>query len=148
MPSEVHLEGVRILSYSKISSLPMLSGKNKNKDKSKGKGKDKSKGHGKDGKGGKTVNTRQDAKVVYVGQDRHVIAIAAFGDDVNKLPESLLGCLVDIQRLRPRAGQMDTLYWSHTTRIVKRLEKEDTGVLLGLYGDISHRFECVSLGFI
>ena len=125
MPAEVRLQGVRVLSCSKVSSLPMRKGKNKNKDKSKGKGKD---GQGKRGKCGKTENARQDAKVMYVGQDKHVIAIAAFGDDVNQLPESILGCLVNVHGLRPRAGQMGTLYWSELARIVKSLEQVDAGV--------------------
>ena len=41
MPTEVQLQGVRVLSFSKISSVPGRKGKSKNKSKSKGKGKDK-----------------------------------------------------------------------------------------------------------
>ena len=126
LPSAVWLEGVRILSMSKISSVPGQKGKSKNKGKSmgkgkdgKGKGKDKSivkAGDGKDGRG------RQDAKVAYVGKDKHCIAILAFGDDVHRLCEGLIGCLVDIGGLRPRAGQLGTLYWQESTTMVKRLE--------------------------
>ena len=113
MPAEVRLEGVRVLSCSKSSCVPMRKGKSK----SKGKGKDKSNGKskmGKDGKVGKTDSALQDAKVVYIGQGKHVIAIAAFGDDVCQVDDSLLGCLVDVQGLRPRAGQLGTLYWSES----------------------------------
>ncbi len=124
MPAQVLLQGVHVLSYSKVASLPMWKGKSKNKGKSKGKGKD---GQGKSGKAGKTENARQDSKAMYVGQDKHVIAIAAFGDDVKQLSESLLGCLVDIDGLRPRAGQGGTLYWSEAARIVKRFDKVDAG---------------------
>jgi hypothetical protein len=132
MPTEVQLQGVRVLSFSKISSVPGRKGKSKNKSKSKGKGKDKSTGKGldgKEGKGSKTDNGRQDSKLAYVGQDKHCIAIAAFGDDVQQLPQSLLGCLVDVKGLRPRAGQVGTLYWSEATIIVKRLERFDADVL-------------------
>ena len=126
MPSEVKLEGVRILSYSKISSVPAQKGKNKGKGKANTKGKSK----GKDGKVGKTDNGRQDAKFAYVGQDKHIIAIATFGDDTQHLLDDFIGCSVDIQGLRPRPGQMGTLYWSAATSIVKRPDSHESDIPL------------------
>jgi hypothetical protein len=120
IPGEVQLEGVRVLSFSKISSVPVRKGKGK--DKSKSKGKDKASGHGKDkatgqGKATGKGNARQDAIVMYLGQEKQCIAVSAFGDDVQKLPQSLRGCLVDVQGLRHRAGQAGTLYWSEAAII-------------------------------
>ena len=53
MPAEVQLEGVRVLSCSKLSSAPMRKGKSK----SKGRSQYKSKGKSNMGKDGKAIKT-------------------------------------------------------------------------------------------
>ena len=145
IPKLVILESVRVLSFSKISSMPGNKGKGKNKQapkgKSKGKSKDgvsqgqlktkqASKGKGadaKDGKSSKTANSRQDSKWMYVGQDGYIIGIGAFGDDVQQLDESLQGSLIDVHALRPSVGQLGTIYWSEVSKITRRTEHTDGG---------------------
>ena len=118
LPADIRLESVRILSYTKITSVPAQKGKNKGKGKGNIKGKNK----GKDGNVGKTDNGRQDAKIAYIGQDKKVMALATFGVDIHHLLDDFMGCLVNVQGLRPRPGQMGTLYWNTNTSIVKSPE--------------------------
>ena len=145
IPKLVILESVRVLSFSKISSMPGNKGKGKPKQAPKGKGKGKStdgankgqsktkqapKGKGadaKDGKNSKTNNNRQDSKWMYVGQDGYIIGIGAFGDDVQHLDESLQGSLIDVHALRPSIGHMGIIYWSEVSKITRRTEHTDGG---------------------
>ena len=146
IPRLVNLQSVRVLSFSKVSSVPGNTAKGKNKGQaSKGKSKTKSKngtvqGQGKikhvskgksvdtkDAKTSKDNNDRQDGKWMYVGQDGYVIGIGVFGEDVNELNERLQGCLIDVHALRPRAGQFGTIYWSEASKIVRHPEDTDAG---------------------
>ena len=122
IPSRVNLESVHILCVGKKRSVP---GKGGGKGKKKGKGKDK--GRGKEGVKGK-VQDREEAQVVYLGQDGFVICTAAFGACVQKMPQELPVGLVDVQNLRPKPGQTGLLHWEETTRVVKRMVKTDGGV--------------------
>ena len=115
IPSRVNLESVQILCVGKIASVPSKGGgkgKKRGKGKDKGRGKECGKGKGQD---------REDAQVVYLGQDGFVICTAAFGTCVQKVPHELPVGLVDVQNLRPRPGQTGLLHWEETTRVVKRL---------------------------
>ena len=115
IPSRVNLEYVHILCVGKKRSVP---GKGGGKGKKKGKGKDKGKGKAQD---------REEAQVVYLGQDGFVICTAAFRACVQKMPQELPVGLVDVQNLRPRPGQTGLLHWEETTRVVKRLVETDGG---------------------
>ena len=119
IPSRVNFKSVHILSVGKVASVPSKGG---GKSKKKVKGKDK--GRGKEGGKGKGQD-REDAQVVYLGQDGFVICTAAFGACVQKVPHVLPVGLVDVQNLRPRPGQTGLLHWEETTAVVKRLVETD-----------------------
>ena len=137
-PSEIKLEGVRVLSMSKTTAVMGLFWQkgvpgrvwriqSVMVDKSKfnhhlvacsvgakGKGKGKFTGKGKDGKG-KSKAAKQDSKVVYVGQGTRVIGIAFFGDQLEHLRDIAISSLVDITGLKIRLGMIDMFYCGEAT---------------------------------
>ena len=117
-PSELNLQGVRVLSMSKTTAVMGQKGV-KGQSKStgigaKGKGKGKFTGKGKDAKG-KSKAARQDSKVLYVGQGTCMIGIAFFGDQLEHLKDIAISSFVDITGLKIRAGQINMFYCSEAT---------------------------------
>ena len=120
-PSEIKLQGVRVLSMSKTTAVMGALYKQGVKGNSKstgigakGKGKGKFTGKGKDAKG-KSKAARQDSKVLYVGQGTCVIGIAFFGDQLEHLRDIAISSLVDITGLKIRLGQINMFYCGEAT---------------------------------
>ena len=121
IPTNVKLEGVRFLCVGKLSTV-MSKGGSKGKGSEKGKGKDKSKVKG---NGKVKDSTREDVRVVYLGQGHgHVICTAAFGPIVSRMPPTLPEGLMDVKNLCPRPGQTGILHWGDRT-VVSRCSAEN-----------------------
>ena len=139
----VAVECARVLSVGKVCTVP-CKGKNKNKGKSKGGKVGKVKGRGKGlagegkGKGAADGNTRQECVAVYIGQEGRIACILAFGDDVQRLPlDSLVGCDIDVQDVKPRVGQPGVVYCDERSQLVKRAEQHHANGTLPFPYDIS-----------
>ena len=126
IPQHVNLQGIRVLSMSKVEKITGKGGKGKagGKDKGgKGKatGKDKG-GTGKDrGKGSK--GSTDDTQTMYVGKDGYILAVIWYGDRSQLMfSASLLNSLVNISALHSRPGQLGVLHCSDTAKITQCLE--------------------------
>ena len=113
MPTLVNLEAAHVLCMGKLGTIKGK-GKGKNKDKAKDKSKGRDKGKGKD-------STKEDVRVVYLGQDGHVICTAAFGANASRVPNTIPQGQVNVMHLCPKPGQIGLLHWDEQTTVVKLL---------------------------